>query len=136
MSIVVMSFGILFSLCGVVLIFFSVMERIEIRNSSEIGARIVDYEEKRVILGRRRPQISYAPVYEYSFLGETRRYTSNVSTNVIPTPGEEVMLYLSKSGRIYEKRSAVTSLIMGIVFMMFGVIFIVFAFGYVQSGTV
>lgn len=136
MSIVVMGFGILFSLCGIVLIISSVMEKIEIRNSSEIGARIVDHEERRVIHGRRRPQITYAPVYEYSFLGETRRHTSNVSTNVIPTLGEEVKLYLSKSGKIYEKRSAVTSLIMGSVFVMFGVIFIVLAFGYVQSGTV
>lgn len=136
MSIIVMGFGILFSIVGVVLLISSVLETIEIRNSSEIGARIVDYEERRVRHGNKRHETFYAPVYEYSFLGEVRRHTSNVGTGTPPVLGEEVTLYLSKSGQIYEKQSAVTSLIGGIVFMTFGVICIVMAFNYVQSGTV
>lgn len=136
MSIVVMGFGILFSIVGVVLLISFVLEKIEIRNSSAIVARIVDHEERRVRYGNKRPQTTYAPVYEYSFLGETRRHTSNVGTGTPPALGEEVTLYLSKSGQIYEKRSAAASLIGGIVFIMFGVIFIVMAFNYVQNGTV
>lgn len=136
MSIIVMGAGILFSFFGVVLLIASVFERTEIKNSSAITARIVDYEERSVRYGRKRPTKTYAPVYEYSFLGEIRRHTSNVGNGTPPVLGEEVTLYLSKSGRIYEKRSAVTSLIFGIVFMMFGTIFIVLAFNYVQSGTV
>lgn len=136
MSIIVMGFGILFSIVGVVLLISSVFEKIEIRNSSEISARIVDHEVRRVRHGNKRPETFYAPVYEYSFWGEVRRHTSNVGTGTPPVLGEEVTLYLSKSGQIYEKRSAVASLIGGIVFMTFGVIFIVMAFNYVQSGTV
>ncbi|MDE7360492.1 MAG: hypothetical protein K2N38_01000 [Oscillospiraceae bacterium] len=136
MSIIVMGFGILFSIVGGVLLISSVLETIEIRNSSEIGAKIVDHEERRVRYGNKRPQTTYAPVYEYSFMGEIRRHTSTVGTGTPPVIGEEVTLYLSKSGQIYEKRSAAASLIGGIVFMMFGVIFIVMAFHYVQSGTV
>ena len=136
MSIIVMGFGILFSIVGVVLLISSVLEKIEIRNSSAIVARIVDHEERRVRHGNKRPETFYAPVYEYSFFGEVRRLTSNVGTGTPRVLGEEVTLYLSKIGQIYEKRSAVASLIGGIVFMMFGTIFIVLAFNYVQSGTV
>ncbi|MBD5130824.1 MAG: hypothetical protein HDT43_13020 [Ruminococcaceae bacterium] len=136
MSIIVMGGGILFSLFGVVLLFASVFERSEIKKSFAITAKIVDCEKKTVRYGRKRPTKSYYPVYEYSFLGEVRRHTSNVGSGDPPALGGEVTLYLSKSGHIYEKQSALTSLIFSIVFLMFGVIFIVIAIKYVQGGVV
>lgn len=123
--------GILFSVIGIALIVVFVRQVIAMRNGYELDARIVDYEEKRVTRyhnGHSSTYITYAPVYEYTDVGNVRRYTSEVGISVIPTIGEETTVFISKSGEVYEKRGAVGVLIIGIVCTVLGVVVTVAGF--------
>lgn len=125
--------GILFSVIGIVMIINFVRQIAAMRNCYEIDARIVDYEEKRITHrrnGHRSTTVTYAPVYEYIDFGETKRYTSKVGTSIVPTLGNEVTLYLSTGGKVYEKGSAVATLVLGIVCLVLGVLFVVVGFGH------
>lgn len=115
--------GILFLVVGIVQIVIFVRQVVAMRSGYELDARIVDYKEKRVTHynnGRRSTSITYAPVYEYTDAGNVRRYTSEVSTSIVPTIGKEVTIFLSNSGEVFEKRGAVGVLIIGIVCMVLG----------------
>lgn len=121
------AFGILFSVIGLIILFVSVRQRAGMRDSREIAARIVDFEKRH---HRNRGTLEawvilYAPVYEYTEFGDIKRYTSNVSSTDPDPIGTEVTLYLSKSGKIYEKKGAALLIILGAAFMAFGIFFTV-----------
>ena len=117
------AFGILFAIIGIILVVVGIRQRSDMNDCSEVSARIVDIEVRTY---RRSHQVHtcYIPVYEYIFLGETKRHTGSSSMNDITgSVGTETTLYVSKSGKIYEKGAAAVMLIVGVVFAVFGVFF-------------
>ncbi len=118
-----MVIGILFAILGIILVIVGIRQRSDMKECSEVSARIVDVEVRTY---RRSYQVHtcYIPTYEYTFLGETKRYAGSSSMNDITgSVGTEVTLYVSKSGKIYEKGAAAVMLIVGVVFAVFGVFF-------------
>lgn len=117
--------GIIFGVIGIVMIGFSVLQAVAMAGGYELDARIVDYERKETVRynnGHRRVYLTYAPVYEYVDAGNTKRYTSAVFMSVIPEVGEETTIFISRSGKVVDKRGAVGILIMGIVLVVFGAV--------------
>lgn len=125
-----MAFGILFAVMGTMILIAALRQRAEMRNCREVSARIVDFEKIR---RRNGGAIAtwytlYKPVYEYAELGDVKRYVSDVgSTDPVPV-GTEATLYLSKSGKIYDKQYSALMLIVGAAFMAFGIFFAVLGF--------
>ena len=116
------AFGLLFAIIGIILLMVGVRQKSDMKDCREVIARIVDFEV------RRHTRHSYAshPVYEYTDFGEIKRYTSFVGLKGISeSVGTEVTLYISKRGKIYEKRTSAVLLILGIGFTAFGVVFTV-----------
>ena len=65
----------------------------------------------------------YAPVYEVEIDGETRQFTSSVSTNIYPDVGKELTMYLNPDNHDEIYVPGVVEIIV-IVFRVVGVIFL------------
>lgn len=125
-----MAFGILFAVIGTAVIIVSIKQRTEMRDCREITARIVDFEERRY---RKKGAIAgwgilYAPVYEYTEFGGVKRFVSNVGSSDPAPVGTEVTLYISKSGKVYDKQDSALMLIVGIAFVVIGIFFAAMGF--------
>lgn len=117
-GIVFTAFGLLFAVIGVIPLIIGIWLNSERKACRAVSARIVDYEMRQ---HSRRSWASH-PVYEYTDFGEIRRHTSSVGLRGVLKPvGEEVTIYISKSGKIHEKGSAAMMLILGIAFIVCGV---------------
>lgn len=121
------AFGLLFAIIGIIVIIVGIRQKSDMKDCREVIARIVDFEVSHY-RRHNQPHTYYAPVYEYTDLGETKRYTSSVGQSInnsrpVDTVGTQTTLYLSKSGKIYENRAANMMIIAGVAFTVFGVFF-------------
>lgn len=107
----------LFLLMGTVTLISGISLSIQIKNSSEVKAEIVDISEKtkrkRQVIGYDNVTV-YAPVYEYVYNGEKKLYESTVFSSDYPRLGSSEMIYILKNGSVADKAAARSRLASGI----------------------
>lgn len=107
----------LFLLMGAVTLISGISLSIQIKNSSEVKAEIVDISEKtkrkRQVIGYDNVTV-YAPVYEYVYNGEKKLYESTVFSSEYPRLGSSEMIYILKNGSVADKAAARSRLASGI----------------------
>ena len=104
---------------GLAMVIFSAIRMTRLKKCRTITGRVVDevYEYHTDADGTTQSRF---PVYEYEWQGQTHRYQSHASGG--KGVGATVELYIDADGVIYEKRSAVAILIIGIVVLVMAVV--------------
>lgn len=119
-------FGGIFAVIGVILIIKSIQTNNKIKSCREVEAVIVDLIKSRQ-RSDGRTYTNYTPVYEY-YDGEPKQYKSSVSSNITKPVGTAVTLYISESGKVYEKQDCIIKLVIGVIFTLVGALFAVLSF--------
>lgn len=127
-NIVTAAVAALFLLMGTVTLISGISLSIQIKNSSEVKAEIVDISEKtkrkRQAVGYNNVTV-YAPVYEYVYNGEKKHYESTVFSSEYPRLGSSETLYILKNGSVADKAAARSRLASGIGGVVLGGVLII-----------
>lgn len=95
------------------------------KNGRKVTATVVDVIKSRRRGSKGRMRTFYTPVYEYYDGGEVKTYQSRVGTTAQKPVGTEETMYISADGEIIEKDSCYMNLVMGLVFSVVGVCFLI-----------
>lgn len=121
----VLVISLLFSVIGFFLLKNAISNNRKIKDAKPIKARVIGYIESLSSDSDGDTSYTYAPKYEYEYRGKTDTYTSSVSTSGMKYDvGEEVTLYMYDN-KILEYRGIKSSIFMGLLVMIVGVILLV-----------
>ncbi|MDE7294638.1 MAG: hypothetical protein K2N72_09475 [Oscillospiraceae bacterium] len=122
------AFGLLFLILGIFMTINAVRLIISAKNGRRVIATVVDVIQKRHIERKHRVRYYYIHTYEYYDNLEPKLYQSRERESTQRPIGSEETLYISADGFIIEKITCVKLLVIGLVFLAFGVFFIINAF--------